>query len=278
MLLKSLQGSRARIALIDADSVLYAEALSAEKQLDGQYIQTKTIQECLSEVTSRLSALVEAVEADDAIVCLSKGKCFRYKLEANYKSNRIGVRKPPLVEELKDILLHRRKPFGVLAVPGLEADDICSISSTALQRADLREPIIVSIDKDMRCVPGLSYSWMREDDGIVETSETKADYLHMVQTLMGDPVDGYSGCPGIGRAKARKLLDGVADWAVVLDAYSKKGLDSSYALTQARLAYILRDTDWDIIKREISLWLPRGSDAPRETLRLVNVQPEVTIQ
>ncbi len=254
--------------------MIYAAALASEKVDDeGDYIKTRPFTEAYQDVITRLEKLVDDIDASDAIVCLSKGRSFRYALEPTYKSNRANLCKPALVEPLKDELIERRKPFGVLAIPGLEADDICGISSTALQRADLREPVIVSIDKDMQTVPGLSYSWLREDDGIVETTEQQADMRHLVQTLMGDPVDGYAGCPGIGKARATKALTGVEDlWATVLSVFADRDLGAHYALTQARLAYILRDSNWDITKREIKLWQPPSVTAAHETMRLVTIQ------
>lgn len=274
MSLKKLDNSRARIALIDADSVLYASCLAAERKDDnGDYIQTLTLEECFRDTAKRLERLVDDTDADDAIICLSIGRSFRYDILASYKANRHDLRKPPLLNDLKDLLIERRKPFGVLAISGLEADDICGISSTALQRANLREPLIVSIDKDMRTVPGLSYSWMREDEGIVECSEYDAARAHFIQTLMGDAVDGYHGCPGIGKAKAAKLWDdyaseeadyrGLGPWDGILDTFEAKGLTANDALTQARLAYILRDTNWNSAKREIQLWQPSAKAKPQ---------------
>lgn len=274
MSLSKFVKSRARIALIDADSVLYATALRAERKDDeGNYMQVLSMKECLLDIRQRLEKLVDDVDADDAIVCLSIGRSFRYDISATYKANRAGFRKPPLLGELKDSLIKSRKPFGVLAIAGLEADDICGISSTALQRANLREPVIVSIDKDLLTVPGLVYSWMREDDGIVAVSPEEADRAHLIQTLMGDVVDGYKGCPGIGKCKAAKLVNTaysgasglptgtglVAAWACVAEAFAERGLGQNEALTQARLAYIIRDIDWNVTSREITLWQPPGS-------------------
>lgn len=275
MSLKKLQRSKARIALIDADSVLYASALRAErKDEEGTILQVLSFSQVLADVTKRLEELVDDINADDAIVCLSVGRSFRYDIWADYKANRRALRKPPMLNELKDALIEQRKPFGVLAIPGLEADDICGISSTALQRANLREPVIVSIDKDMLTVPGLSYSWLRADDGIVEVSPAAADKAHLIQTLMGDVVDGYHGCPGIGKGKAAKLLAGDdASYADVLTTFLNKGLTEKDCLTQARLAYILRDNNWNSSKREIELWQPEPNARP-QTVKLHPAIPE----
>jgi DNA polymerase-1 len=83
----------------------------------------------------------------------------------------------------------------------------------------------------------------------------------MFQTLVGDTSDGYKGCPGVGKVKAEKLLidameNGVPLWTVVKAQYEAKDLTEADALTQARLARILRWSDWDNEKKEPILWTP----------------------
>lgn len=273
-LTKKMAKSRGRFALIDADSVLYAVALSSELISKGsgeggedEFFQVKDGQECYREVVSRLETLVQEVHAEDALICLTPpGKCYRYDLLPSYKANRATYRRPKILIDLQ-ALVASRKPFNTLAVRGLEADDICGISSTSLQKAGVREPVIVSIDKDMLQIPGLNYSWMAAArTGTVgqvnEVTDFEADRMHLYQTLVGDVVDNYTGCPGIGPKKADKLLNecvatqGELDWRWVLEAFKKKGFSKNYALTQARVARILRDTDWNPKHKEVTLWTP----------------------
>jgi DNA polymerase-1 len=96
---------------------------------------------------------------------------------------------------------------------------------------------------------------------MLTVTEDEADYWHMFQTLTGDTVDGFKGCPGMGPVGAQKLLgeamateDGM--WPYVVKAYEKKKLTEADALTQARLARILRWGDWDKNKKEPILWTP----------------------
>lgn len=284
-LVKKLANSTNRFALIDADSVLYAVALSSELISKGsgeggedEVFQVKDGMECFREVVVRLEGLVQEVGAVDALICLTPpGKCYRYDLLPTYKANRKNIVAPNVLLHLK-ALVAERKPFNTLAVRGLEADDICGISSTSLQRAGMREPVIVSIDKDMLQIPGLNYSWMSAArQGTVgevhEVSGFEADRMHLYQTLVGDVVDNYTGCPGIGPKKADKILNecvethGELDWKWIVEAFKKKGLSESYALTQARVARILRDTDWNPKHKEVTLWTPpRGfsTSSPEE--------------
>jgi DNA polymerase-1 len=119
------------------------------------------------------------------------------------------------------------------------------------------EKVIVSIDKDMKTIPGL---YSRDGETIVEVSEDEADYWHLFQTLTGDQTDGYSGCPGIGPKKAEAILqhpDNQDDlWGVVVRTFVKAGLNEDEALVQARVARILRASDYDFEKKEPILWTP----------------------
>jgi DNA polymerase-1 len=123
------------------------------------------------------------------------------------------------------------------------------------------QPIIISQDKDMQTIP--TQVWRQGE--LMTISEAQADYYHMFQTLVGDTSDGYKGCPGVGKVKAEKLLaitdeapEGASAWMwnAVAHAYAKSGLTEQDALTQARLARILRWQDWDNVKKEPILWSP----------------------
>jgi DNA polymerase-1 len=117
--------------------------------------------------------------------------------------------------------------------------------------------IIVSQDKDMQTIP--TQVWRQGD--LVSVTELEADYFHMFQTLTGDITDGYKGCPGIGKVKAEKLLNAAMEkdenmWGPVVAAYEKAGLTEDDALRQARLARILRFSDWDNVNKKPILWCP----------------------
>lgn len=259
-----------RIALIDADSVLYAAACNSEMRAKHQgdegedlWFETRSLSQTYREVVENLEKLVDAVKADDALLCLTTSHCFRYQLLPTYKANRTGGHRPGQLQDLQQ-LVQEKRPFGVLAVKGLEADDVCGISSGQLQKAGLREPVIVSIDKDMRQVPGLTYSWKDASPHVYEVTVEEADRAHFYQTLVGDMTDNYTGCPGVGKVRANKLLDEcahaseAAQWGWVEGAFLSRGLSKEYALTQARVSRILRHTDWDALNKGVLLWSPPG--------------------
>jgi len=81
----------------------------------------------------------------------------------------------------------------------------------------------------------------------------------MLQTLMGDAVDGYKGCKGIGKIKANRLLDNTPQknwWRMVVKTYEAAGMTEGDALVQARVARILRNKDYDSETKQPILWRP----------------------
>lgn len=176
--------------------------------------------------------------------------CFRLKVDHTYKAMR-GARKPLCYAALRE---QCEATYNVISFPGLEADDVMGILAT---KPGKHQRVIISQDKDMKTIPGALWR-----EGQVEhITEQQADYWHMYQTLVGDASDGFKGCPSIGPKKAEALLKGAENlWAVVKATYIKQGLTEADALKQARLARILRWTDWDSDKKEPRLWTPPSTD------------------
>jgi DNA polymerase-1 len=176
------------------------------------------------------------------------------------------MRKPLCFTAIRERL---EQTYKVAKYPTLEADDVMGILATK----GVGDTIICSMDKDMMQIPGKL--WDGKDLHVI--TETGGDYWHMYQTLVGDTTDGYKGCPGIGPAKAQKLLQEAIDsnahlsgtvahccWPAVAEAFENAGLTETDALTQARLARILRASDWDFNKKEVKLWQPPTSSTPSE--------------
>jgi DNA polymerase-1 len=205
-----------------------------------------------------LDRIFERFETREHLLCFSTGPNFRYGVDPTYKNNRANSRKPLCYVELREQV---EADFKCKALPGLEADDVMGIIATtpSIQK---RNPIIVSQDKDMQTIP--TSVWRQGE--LVNVTETMADYYHLYQTLVGDTSDGYKGCPGTGKVKAEKILNAEMDeaekldplvfWKRVVAAYEKAGLTEQDALTQARLARILRFSDWNSTTKEPILWSP----------------------
>ena len=119
-----------------------------------------------------------------------------------------------------------------------------------------KDTIAVSGDKDFGTLPITWYNHLK--DKVTTTSVRDANKFHLIQTLTGDAVDGYKGLKGVGIKTAYKILDKYgANWKTVVEQYKKQDLTEEDALLTARLAYILRNKDYNLETKKIKLWTPR---------------------
>ncbi|UOF81174.1 exodeoxyribonuclease [Caudoviricetes sp.] len=188
---------------------------------------------------------------------------FRNTVMPTYKQSRKTTRRPLVYKPLREWV---HETFETFERPGLEGDDVLGILAT---RKDETERIVVSIDKDLKTIPGKLYNYGKPELGIIEVSEDQANYYHLLQTLTGDSTDGYPGCPGIGPVSAKKLLDpfwvtaegetwfdAERAWFAVEKAYRGAKLGEDVALMNARVARILRAEDFDFKLHKPILWQP----------------------
>ena len=202
-------------------------------------------------ITKTLNNYKEKLNCDKIIIAEDHKDNFRHDIYPKYKSHRKKVRKPIIVKPLKEYL---KQTYESVCLPFLEGDDVCGILATKPENKD--RIVVLSGDKDMRTIPGIHH--FIHDDSTEVVDEKTANYNFMYQTLVGDLTDGFGGCPTIGGVKASRVLANKKDlpemWEAVVAEYKKQKLDLDYALTQARLARILRASDWDNKKEKPILW------------------------
>ena len=186
--------------LIDSDFLAYKAAQACEIGIDfGEdvIIAQSQFSEVLKVFNNELNKVTKAMMEDDFILYFSSTKNFRKKIYPDYKGHR--MKRKPL--GYKRLVNYCRENHNFKLIEGLEADDTIGIEATRF--ADPHN-IIVSPDKDMRQIP--STLWDMKND-VVEITKDDGDRWHLIQSLSGDPTDGYSGCPGIGVKRATELLD-----------------------------------------------------------------------
>jgi|TARA_R100000081_G_C4777523_1_gene149476 DNA polymerase-1 len=236
--------------LIDSDFLAYKAAQACEIGIDfGEdvIIAQSQFSEVLRVFHNELNKVTKAMMDDDFILYFSSTENFRKKIYPDYKGHR--MKRKPL--GYKRLVNYCRENHNFKLIEGLEADDTIGIEAT--RHADPSN-IIVSPDKDMRQIP--SVLWNLTDD-VTEITEEEGDRWHLVQSLSGDPTDGYSGCPGIGVKRATELLDkNENQWEAVCKAYRDRGLSDDDALLNARLAKILRNENYDHDRNQPILWNP----------------------
>lgn len=235
--------------LIDADIVLYRAASSVEREVEYEtdyWVLSTDVAEAISAFEDSVSFLLKQANTNAYALCFSDSKNFRKDIAADYKANRTQ-RKPMAFPVIRQRVIDANKD-RVIIMPSLEADDAIGILATSKPNM-----LIWSADKDLRQIHGKHVT----EFGIVEISEAEADRWFYMQILTGDAVDNYKGCPGIGPKRAEAILDKAGDnpWEAIIKAYTSAGLTEEDALTQARLARILRACDWDSDKQEVKLWV-----------------------
>jgi len=236
--------------LIDGDLYLFRAATSVEEETDwGDDIWSLSTDLSAAKrvFNSMVDGFKQALNANDVVITLSGSKNFRRGVEPTYKAARKKTRKPvgysAMVEWVKET-------WDYVLVDELEADDVMGIMGSIPGT----KAIIVSDDKDMKSIPGKLYR--PQSNERMTISQAEADRYFLTQTLTGDSTDGYAGCPTMGPKTAEKALGTHPTWDAVVSAYQKQKLNADYALTQARLARILRHTDWDDEAGAVKLWEP----------------------
>ncbi len=274
--------------LIDGDLWAYRVAAADEQVIDfgdGRFGLYSDVETGVANLDALMEDFQKRLGADRLIVAISDDANFRKTVLPTYKSNRANVRRPAI---LKPLLEHFRENYEVFTRPTLEADDVLGILATN-PKVVPGEKIIVTMDKDLRTVPGLH--WNPEKEGLTKEQRptritpAEADLAFYAQVLSGDMVDGYGGCPGIGKKRAEALVrepvrfvkdhreikrgpragtqetiyrqEPTSDvWECIVSLYERQGFTERDALVFARVARILRHEDYNYKTKEPILWRP----------------------
>lgn len=248
-----------RTALIDADFIAYQLAAWAHSNQASTEEMAERIEETFADWMRR-SCCTQSI----ACFSCSREDNFRKDAYPLYKSNRQST--PPAMLPTAKKLVSRASDRTV-TLDRLEADDIMGILST---NGKVSNPVIITVDKDLRQIPGWHFNPDKEDFP-VEIRKAEGDYLFYQQWLTGDSVDGFGGIKGMGPKRAHKVLagtpsDGATDVMyddpsldlehLVLAAYRDAGASLDEAVAQARCARILRAEDFDADNRQVIPWEP----------------------
>ena len=264
--------------LIDADIVVYRTACAVETTTDwgdGEVTYDADYDQAVRVLESLINRIAAKFDFPEMLFCFSHKKNFRKTVYPDYKSNRDGIHRPILLKKLREYVEanypNRNEKF-------LEADDLLGILATS---PDEEETIIVTIDKDLFQIPAKVYNFVTDD--ISNPEDRDGPRLHYMQTLMGDTVDGYKGCPGVGPKAAVDILNNptlcesyehefkrgprkgeietrwkqgepCTVWEAIVSRFEKAGLTEKEALVQARIAKILQYEDYP--NNKIKLWEP----------------------
>lgn len=247
-----------RLLIIDGDPSLYQVSTAQNETVtfgDDTYSGVD-LELAVKNLEALIENYMERFEGDDFMFTISDSTAnWRKGILPSYKANRNPKAKPTALPYLRDWVT---KTWGAKQKEALEADDVCGIYLTNPHLCAGYEKVVVSIDKDLHTIPGLHYNPMRDRPGDepLEITLDKANYNHFFQTICGDSVDNYKGCPGVGKVGATKALDADPSWESVLAVYATKNLEERDALTQAQVARICRASDFNYKTQKVIPWTP----------------------
>lgn len=283
-----------RVLLIDGDEFAFRAVSACTKGFkdlsdpdDPIWLPYCSEDEATVHSLTAIDSIQKELDADEIILTFTDKTNFRKEVDPSYKSNRQNGQIPlARTLGLDAVAANMEAEYGsdkTFRRPGLEADDCMGILATWPKFRPGAEKIIVSIDKDMKTIPGQLYRTGPKQ--LITVSQEEADLWFYAQSVAGDNVDGFSGVPGYGIKTALKYLESMtkpvsymhtltrgarkgeqerrlraepaeSHWEIVEAIYQEAGLAPAIALTQARLARILRATDYDFKNRRPILWVP----------------------
>jgi len=241
--------------LIDADWLIYNSCCACEEDTrwtEHEHTLHSDERDIMNLIDNRIDVYKNiAGENHDIIMCFTSYPTFRHEIFPEYKIHRIGRRKPLA---LRSVINNCKKIYDCVSYPNLEGDDVLGLLAT---NGQYKNPIIVSVDKDMRTIP----CKLIAAEEVEHITEKKANRHWFEMSIAGDSTDGIVGVKGTGMVTATKLLADTPDtidalWSKVAETYTKKGYTLADAILNARLTRILREGDYDYNTGEVKLWQP----------------------
>lgn len=234
--------NKKRIALIDADIILYKAAFSAEytvyidpdtntawryKNLVPEESRDRLIsltvvdrpEKAIDAFRGMLQSLIINTNATHAILFLTPAEVFRHRVAKTlpYKGQRKSA-KPTYHAMLTQIMIDH---YGAIMCDDIEADDGLGIMQTQYKERGISS-VICSTDKDLKMIRGDHYNLTSTIQEIVTPAAGNRQLA--IQLLMGDATDNIQGIQGVGIKTAEKMLKTVepADRVPFIKAQYKK--------------------------------------------------------
>lgn len=218
--------------------------LEFTKEEDRRYLE-----ESWGHFQKDLKLLVDGLFCEHYLMAVKGENNFRNLMYPEYKMNRHA---DPNKQNAFVPVLRKLAVAEDLAIEATncEADDLIRIWAEEA-RASGDDFIICSIDKDLRCIPGMHYFMHKGKERLVEVTEEEARMNYYIQLLRGDPTDNIPGVPGIGEVKAAKALAGCVSeedfQEVVVSHYiaAYQELWKEYLISNGKMIHIMKSpVDW----------------------------------
>jgi hypothetical protein len=267
--------------LIDADTVVFAVALTTEQEIellpeefyseeewkeytsnptydsDKEVVYTIDLELAYDKVLNRIKDMMLATGTSSYELHFTTGReSFRYVLAYNYKGNRTGYRVPLGNAELKKMLCEA-PDVEAYCHTKVEADDV------VVAKYDPEKHILCAIDKDvLYSVVGKHWNYYSSAKHNIEPKWVGVDEVTAMkhpyhQTLTGDKQDNIiTWLYRVGKVTADKILAKCTTkeecWDAVVAEYEKQGKTEEDAVYVMRLVNMFQ---YDDTTKAITLWM-----------------------
>lgn len=278
-----------KIALIDADTIIFAACCNAEEQVElmgedfyskeewvalvnHEYYDSYThsifyinIQNAYNVAKDKIRRILEKTGCQSYELHFTSGrKSFRYKdVFPEYKANRLvdneGKRAPSGLSELKKYFAENEGSSFIWEE--WEADDIV----VSKKRDNPDKYLLVALDKDvLYSLEGTHFNYYERmgthDMHFFDVDVEQAMKHHYHQTLTGDAGDGVPGLHRVGKKTADKLLADCTTkeecWDTVVAEYEKRSKSIIDAIVTMRLVNMHQVVLNEDGKYVVELWRP----------------------
>ncbi len=281
-------GTTDKIALIDADTIIYAscsvsectdDLLDRDMYTDEEWAEIEeqsgfdrvnhcvkfiNMEEAYTHSMDKINSIMERTGCDDFELHFTRGrKSFPYTMvDANYKGNRTLEGIPYGLGGLKDYFVNKH-PDKAFDNYDWEADHIV----VCKKRDNPGKYILCAVDKDVYlALEGRHFNYYQSTlysipMKWVTVTEDEAMRRYYIQTLTGDTGDNVIGLFGIGEVKAKKALISCNNpaecWEATKNMYILHNRDEVDAITNMRLVDMrqLELVDGEYV---VKLWDPRS--------------------
>ena len=224
--------------------------------------KAECLMECVTLFEEKVNEVLEKLFTEDYKIAIKGKTNFRDDFYDDYKMPRHKQAKKSPVSALASDLREVLSTMGgfVERAVNSEADDLLRIWHGEIVEKGVDQPIICTVDKDLKCIPGLHYHLKTQK--VVEVDEHESLRIFYSQLLSGDSVDNIPGLPKIGPITADKLVctaqsEEELQEIVVSNYIAKMGMEDwlDWLKFNGSLLYILKTHDdkfdpeeWEVVK------------------------------
>lgn len=229
--------------ILDFDHFTYRAAASCEPTKKKPFLEGKDI--AIFRLDDMVSKTLRHYGDGTYEAYIAGEGNWRKDIYPEYKANRACLKRPEWLEHVRE---HAVLKWKAQIVNDREVDDMCGICVTQEQNQG-NQPVLVSLDKDLRQVAGRHYNFVKEVEETI--SPLEALRIFYKQVITGDLSDHVPAFDGKFRSTVPKFVEELLRpidemttaeemWAHVVGVYDG---EDTIAKRNASVLYVQRD--WD---------------------------------